>query len=319
MALFEAGSVYLDPTPGFVIKTRVVQGKHPFSTKVFINVCHDPEVPRPSVDFSPEVVFPLIVRNEWEIPLIVSLEKETSDKKGVPSLVYDCCINPECFQWVQVNADLRLILIEWCLELVEMMHEMVLEREFTVPKMLSKGELSKTEISTEELRTGFQKKLHDLKQDEMLGLLEELEPEQDDEELPDLMDIGKVRQKPLIQEISAMTISERIEEVKPTRDAMDTLEPSMSPTPYVYSITPQTRDSSFFVKFESAQITQGLRLSYNQENQTAVLTNTDPSRSLGESNKLEIPLPKNTKPSRSFSVPKEQALYVFCDVHDQTL
>lgn len=140
------------------------------STKVFINVCHDPEVPRPSVDFEPEMVFPLIIENQWEIPIIVSQEKESKDKKGFPSLVYDCCINSKCFQWCQVSKDLRSILIEWCIESVELLYSFTLEREFSLPKMLSKGELCNTEIAKDELSGArLKNRLEALQKNEPLG------------------------------------------------------------------------------------------------------------------------------------------------------
>ncbi|MCP8716835.1 MAG: hypothetical protein M5E90_05380 [Asgard group archaeon] len=201
--------ITLHPKPGFVVKTRILESTNVsrISTKVFINICHDQEVPRPSVDFEPEVVFPLIIENQWEIPIIVSQEKESKDKKGFPSLVYDCCINSKCFQWCQVSKDLRSILIEWCIESVELLYSLTLEREFSLPKMLSKGELSNTEISKNELSgAGLKDRLEALQKNETLGLIQELGSDtEESSELPDLMNInGKpVPSKSLIQEIDS--------------------------------------------------------------------------------------------------------------------
>ncbi|RCK66087.1 Protein interacting with Hsp90 1 [Candida viswanathii] len=203
--------VTLHPKPGFVVKTKILESKDlsRISTKVFINVCHSPEVPRPDTDFEPEVVFPLIIENKWEIPIIVSLEKTSKDKKGFPSLVYDCCINSKCFQWCQVSKDLRSILIEWCIESVELLYSLTLEREYSMPKMLSKGELSETEITKDELSgAGLKNRLEELQKNETLGLLQELESDNDESaELPDLMNISgrQAPKKTLIQEISDPT------------------------------------------------------------------------------------------------------------------
>lgn len=202
--------IKLSPQPGFVVKTKILEGlgDHTFGKKVFINICHDDQVPKPEGEFDVEAIFAKIVKNDWEIPIVVSLEKILSDKKGVPSFVYDCCINSESFTWIQLNTDLRLILIEWAIESVETMHDLVLERDYTLPKMVSKGGLSHTEITQNDLRNEMHDKLAELKQNETAGLVQLLMPDiEDDEELPDIMNI-EGRKKPLIQEIEDLSIQE---------------------------------------------------------------------------------------------------------------
>lgn len=338
-AIIEHGTqLVLHPTPGFVVKTKIVEGKgdHLYHTKVFINICHDQQVPKPATDFDPAVVFPLIVDNQWEIPLIVSPEKRDLDKKGVPLFVYDCCMNSDCFAWIQINNDLKLIAVEWCIEAVELMHELVLERDYSVPKMLQKGELSATEITRDEVANGLQKRLQELKQNEQLGLLEALDPGNSgsDEELPDLMNIGGTKNRPLIEEISDMSIedegmarSEKLAEEKPVIEPIPSIEPfrtllskllqNTQPqpaqhVPYVFTITLCTRNNDFYLKFESEQLTPLLELSYGD--QYLRITNVDPSRQLTSANRLEIPIPANAVPYQSFLVAKEQALYVFCHI-----
>ncbi|CAX40526.1 nucleolar protein, putative [Candida dubliniensis CD36] len=202
----EQESITLHPKPGFVIKTKILESKDVSRTltKVFINVCHSPDVPKPDVDFDPQIVFPLIIDNEWEIPIILSKEKESKDKKGFPSLVYDCCINSKCFQWCQISKDLKSILIEWCIESIELVYSLTLEREYSTPKMLAKGELSNTVVTKKELLGSVLKdRLKELQQNETLGLIKEMESE--DDELPDLMNINKRSTKPLIEEVSHQT------------------------------------------------------------------------------------------------------------------
>lgn len=243
-------SVVLDPTPGFVVKTRILEARsamHTLSTKVFINICHDSAAPRPPTDFDPAVVFPLIIKNEWEIPLVVSNEKQNVDKKGVAAFVYDCCVNLVCFQWCQVNADLRAILIEWCIESVELLYEVVLEREYLIPKMLAKGELSQTEVKNDDL----QKRLQELKNNETLGVLEELRPEDDDNDasLADLRNIhNRPVSRPIIEEISEMSILDRPKSTTPrdklpqkTAPPIRELSVSFQPssTPYSLAIRAQ--------------------------------------------------------------------------------
>ncbi|CAI5756295.1 unnamed protein product [Candida verbasci] len=142
------------PTPGFVVKTRT-------DCKVFINICHSPNVPKPE-DFNPETSFNLIIENKWQIPIVVSEEKSTFDKKGIPSLAYDCCINSECFKWIQSNQDLKQILIEWSIESIELTYKLQLDRSYSIPKMLSKGELSEIKEKIPEKLIYEEEKLPDL-------------------------------------------------------------------------------------------------------------------------------------------------------------
>ncbi|OBA23072.1 hypothetical protein METBIDRAFT_9388 [Metschnikowia bicuspidata var. bicuspidata NRRL YB-4993] len=338
-AIFEhTEAIRLSPQPGFVVKTKIVDGKgdHIYLTKVFINICHEPRVPKPSLDFQPEVVFPLIVRNEWEIPIIVSLEKRAVDKKGVPSFVYDCCINSECFQWVQVSRDLRLILVEWALESVEMMHELVLEREYALPKMLCKGELSETEITEEDLKNGLQKKLLELKQNETAGLIEELEvrpwgdgeEEGEQETLPDLTNIDGKRQKPLIEEIGQMSLdgepkeshifaSQVSQSLNKDTHCSSSSERSVSEVlRYKFTFKRELRGNQCFVLFESRQLTKNLEVSYLKDpagtGTVITLRNTDSLRVLESLNYLEIPMPQGYKPYQSFLLEKHGQLYIFC-------
>lgn len=304
--------IRLNPQPGFVVKTKIVDGKgaHLYSTKVFINICYDEQVPKPSDTFDPETVFPQIVNNEWEVPIIVSQEKTTHDKKGAPSFVYDCCVNSSCFQWVQLNQDLRLIVIEWCLEAIEMMYEVVLEREYAVPKMLSKGELSATEMSPEELKNGLQARLLQLKQSETLGLIQELEvDETEPDTLPSLTDILGTSRRPLIEEIGEMSISDKSKTtLLPSRPQTQT----STPVPYTFVVSSHTKGDQFYLKLESPEITSMLHVTTSGD--VVTITNLDPQRKLGSDNTLQMSLPRHATPYKSFVVEAEHALYVFCKV-----
>ena len=351
----QSESIQLDPTAGFVIKTKIISANdplaHALTTKVFINVCHDTQVPKPAQDFEPSVIFPLIIDNQWEIPLIVSREKYAKDKKGQPSFVYDCCINTLCFQWCQINSDLRSILIEWCIESIELLFDVILEREYSIPKMLSKGELSQTKILKNELdESGFQKKLQSLKKNETLGLIEELKDRDQDHmdldedmgELPDLMNIKAkdtgTSSKPLIQEINDMQID--VNKKKATvpnnestahsnaqrTSAIETSSPARTEK-LNYSITFKklSLKHQLLVKFECAnlQSSASIQLSYVGSSHALVLNNLDSSYYFNSSmtklkiNTLDIPLPNDLKISKghifnSFYVRPEHSLYIFC-------
>lgn len=312
-------SIQLRPRPGFVVKTRILESSKPYkygvNTKVFINVCYDAQVPAPATDFDPAVVFPLIIDNKWEIPLIVSNEKADKDKKGQPSYVYDCCINNKSFQWVQTNADLRSILIEWCLESIELLYEMTLEREYSIPKMLSKGDLSHTEIRQDELsQDGFQRKLLDLKANETLGLLEELrgenEKEEEEGELPDLMNIGGGK-KPLIEEIGEMRITEGDgPKSGPKSEPAGGARPVAGPVQIeVALLYPRPGVVRVGAALDPALVSAQL----DPRTHSLVLENRDPTRffTAASPNKLHIPVQLAPGPVRSFYVGPEQALYFF--------
>lgn len=331
-------SITLDPKPGFVLKTRVIEAqsplKHSPGTKVFINVCHDSQAPRPPQDFDPAVVYPLIILNEWEIPLIVSEEKATADKKGIPSFVYDCCVNSLCFQWCQVNSDLRQILNEWCLEAVELMYEMTLDRDYSVPKMLSKGELSSTTVPAAEMEGGFQKKLQQLKQNDTLGLIEELKPETERNEgdLPDLMDVNRKHQRPLIEEIGLMTIELREQEegaketnsemtAKPTRskggdDETTETRPILSLTTSLQNI--ETLPYQLLVKLTTdgdSDLGGNLELQLDMQAQVLEVRPAAQAPFALAGRKLQIPVParvvESSQQPKSFFVPPQRAVYTF--------
>lgn len=300
-------SVALDPIAGFVVKTRILEARsphHTLSTKVFINVCHDSKAPRPPTDFDPAVVFPLIIKNEWEIPLVVSREKQTVDKKGVAAFVYDCCVNLVCFQWCQVNADLRAILIEWCIESVELLYEVVLEREYLIPKMLAKGELSQTEVKNDD----FQKRLQELKNNETLGVLEELRSEEkdDDESLADLRNIhNRPVTRPIIEEISDMSLLERPKTALPkpkTAPQTPTETPELS-----VSFQPATGPYSLAIKAVGPQLELGhVTIHYTPlAHSLSIEVDSDPAE--------KVPLPAGTAPGpiRAVLVRPQRAVWVF--------
>lgn len=292
--MIKAGqSITLDPTPGFVVKTRILEATNPslISTKVFINVCHDPQVPRPPQDFDPAVVFPLIIENQWEVPLIVSRERETTDKKGVRSLVYDCCMNNICFQWTQLNKDLRSIVIEWSIEAIEMMYSLTLERDISLPKMVSKGELERTEIPAEELdESGLQKKLQQLKQDEVMGLVEEMGQDESDEELPEIMNISGKANKPIIEELGELNIGKKQEKKK---EAIVNEEvKTKSPMQLSFQLSFEGENATVVkIVFPQINSTECLNVSYNVSTLEIHLDDPNYYFSRNSPTTLEVPLP----------------------------
>lgn len=211
------------PEPCFVVKTKVTDhGRTSLltGTKTFINICHNAEVPLPEVDFNPSIVYPLIMNNKWEIPIITSSIRQDTDKKGNLCYVCDCCINSKSVTWIQKDLQLREILVEWCLESCELREEVELSRdEITFPKLKKKGAgIPPLQILSQELKEDFNKtidKMINQENDNPVSILEMKRDLMDtddatDDNLPPLFPINNSgTKKPLIQEIEDLSITDR--------------------------------------------------------------------------------------------------------------
>ncbi|ODQ68042.1 hypothetical protein NADFUDRAFT_48702 [Nadsonia fulvescens var. elongata DSM 6958] len=149
--------IQLDPTPGFVIKTLLVVAtnspkKRLQGTKFFINVCHDSQIPEPEDGYGPEVIANIQNGGDWIIPIVVSEEREDKDKAGKPCYVWDCCTNPKVLKAAFKSIEIRALLIETCIELVEDRGTLQLSREFTLPKLASKGIPYKTLLKASQIK-----------------------------------------------------------------------------------------------------------------------------------------------------------------------
>lgn len=320
----------LDPKPGFTVKTRVVAlpQAQQLGRKLFVNVCHDPQVPKPQdTEFVPETVFPKIVTNEWEIPIIVSLPKEVVDKKGSALTAIDCCINSTCFTWIQLFIDLKKIVIEWCLEAIEVTNDITLDRDYTIPKMLSKGELTKTEINDDELAKGPQAKLEELQKNEPLNLLHEVQDadgdvDMDGTSLPPL--VPQPLSRPLIEEVTTSPASGSTNSTPKASSSTSTANTLLDPDPedsdlneptqidYQLSFTDLENEKfNLLVKLHSPQLTpQNVLVSL--KGMDLIIVPREPLFFSTLERNLVVPLraPKATQP-RCFFVTPESTLYVF--------
>ncbi|GMM32920.1 Pih1 protein [Saccharomycopsis crataegensis] len=215
--------IIMDPKSGFVVKTRLETGtadplRRPL-TKVFINICSNQHVPLPdhnNESFKPEIVYPLIMNDRWEIPIITSDEREDTDNKGSLSYVYDCFINDKCMSWVQLHKELRQIVTEWCLESVELRFGVRLDRDVVkYPKLSYKGALTSLEVIKDDIqKKSFQNQKQELERlanekDHLLMLDAVEESKNKVSEVDDSISIfsgglqGAGKDKPKIQEIDA--------------------------------------------------------------------------------------------------------------------
>ncbi|KAI9100529.1 pre-RNA processing PIH1/Nop17-domain-containing protein [Phlyctochytrium arcticum] len=135
------------PEPGFVIKThnRTKVDDWPAGIKVFINVCHSPHIPAPPLASDEEIRRAINAEDNaaYKVPLSLSTPKTDKDKAAKMCLVFDACINTNPLTKANMDMDYKLFLIELSLEWIEEMYKLDLSREFSIPKMKSKGKLSK--------------------------------------------------------------------------------------------------------------------------------------------------------------------------------
>lgn len=336
----QENTVQLDPKAGFVVKSRIVSSddpdRHVLGTKVFINLCHDRQAPKPDQEFDPTIVFPLIIENKWEIPIIVSEEKYGLDKKGQSSWVYDCCINTECFHWCQVNIDLRSILIEWCIESIELLFGLVLDRQFSIPKMLCKGDLSRTIFKeSDKKETNYERKLKSLKENETLGVLEEKAVDAETEEakntkLPDLMDIDRKaplnsqQKTPLIQELNEMQINEARTKQRQIQKAPES-NASLEKLQFSFSFQKLSEKYKLAVMFTSKQMSsvEMFKLEFVPTNNCLRFTIRDMHYYFGKTanqeivRHMDVPLPINFTKQESVNftsiyAKRENIVYTFC-------
>lgn len=299
--------VVLEPVPDFVVKSRLVTVdgrpshllKLENGSKVFINVCHHEKVPKPDIEFDAIVVYPLIMNNQWEIPIITSSVREDRDKKGALCYVWDCCINPVCTGWISEDLQLREILVEWCLESCEMSDVVGISRDhIAFPKMKKKGDsIPRLEVYASELMTDYRKeiakmvekedsspsKILELRRnliDETSSVTESLE----DDKLPPLMPVGKVS-KPLIEEIDNLSIAGR----KSTEAGIHKVLPEVQ---FEVRIKRIIKPSKFKLRIEiqsKINSASDLRLRYSAQDNALEICNTNTR--IFQEKRLQIPLP----------------------------
>ncbi|KAG5367147.1 Protein interacting with Hsp90 1 [Yarrowia sp. B02] len=133
--------VTIHPTPVYAIKTRLAtsaKGKQQ-GTKVFLNVCYDSNVPSPDTPFGPETLRNLEQGIDWHMPVVLGKERKDTDNKKQLCYVWDCVVSLSVLEASMTSIEVKSLLIETCMGLVEMNYGLVLSREFTLPNLTAKG------------------------------------------------------------------------------------------------------------------------------------------------------------------------------------
>ena len=123
------GGCLIQPTPGFVIKTKDKNGQ-----KIFLNMTSHELVDPPEQKYMPDSDQPAV-----RIPLSLGTVREDFDKKGDPCQVYDVIWNPEAIKQGQKEMLYRQGLVELAFEYIKEKYGVILDMKFTTPKLKYKG------------------------------------------------------------------------------------------------------------------------------------------------------------------------------------
>lgn len=306
--------ILIEPTPHFTVKTRLVQPSGLLNylpnTKLFTNICSSSLVPPPSSPFQPPETYKLIMSDQWEIPIVTSSHRLDTDKKGDQCIVFDCVINSDAMRWVQNDKQLREIVIEWCLESVEVRSECTLDREkISIPKMVSKGKPGVVEWVREDQskEQGGVSEISELL--DMKRIVEENDDNLDTnvELLGPSVSNGR---KPLIQEINELTIEPKKQQSLPIRKT--TQAEGSTKLKYATTMRKVDTESGHKLMIEiTSQNSSSLDydLSLDHSTKSLVLKNMNPQV---EAKDLILPLPTmfQNPEIKSFFIKREQKLVV---------
>ncbi|KAJ1343251.1 hypothetical protein BSLG_002277 [Batrachochytrium salamandrivorans] len=135
----------IDTLPGFVFKTKTLQATddYPLNMKVFVNICHSPEVPQPPPisDVDLRNLVANMDSSTYRIPLSLSPPRSDLDKGGQVCIVFDVCVNSAPFARTVKDDYFRSFLVLMAIAWIEQKHTLSLSEDFILPKMRTKGKL----------------------------------------------------------------------------------------------------------------------------------------------------------------------------------
>jgi len=140
-------TVQIQPHAGFVCKTKTTTAIPGFAagSKVFINICYAPEIPEPTATTEKEIQKALRAEQgaTYQVPMSLGATRYDRDHADKPCIVVDACIHTKPYVRAERDLDYRLYVLELAMELVEEREKVQLSREFTMPKLASKGSIPK--------------------------------------------------------------------------------------------------------------------------------------------------------------------------------
>ena len=124
---------FINPEPGYVIKTSA-DG----DTKVFINICKNAEIQKPSSERKINAAGRGGL--QWSIPHSFSPPREDLDQAGGKCQVYDVVFHPDTYRLAETNAQFKRIVHDTAFDGIEQKFGVKLDRKnFKTPKMQYKG------------------------------------------------------------------------------------------------------------------------------------------------------------------------------------
>ncbi|XP_067145080.1 PIH1 domain-containing protein 1-like [Centruroides vittatus] len=114
------------PTPGFCIKTKDDE-----DGKVFLNVCHSPELPEPR-EIDEDLLVSILNSDDpttYRIPMSLGECREDKDKGGQTCSVYDIVINSDYYKKVTNSKVFKQFLITVCLDGIEDKYHISVDKE----------------------------------------------------------------------------------------------------------------------------------------------------------------------------------------------
>lgn len=116
----------IHPTPGFCLKTKNNDGQ-----KVFLNICHSSELPKPP-EIDEDMLRSILNSDDpttYRIPMSLGEVRRDQDKGGRICAVYDIIINSDYYKEVNNSQVFKQFLITVCLEGIEDKYNISLDKE----------------------------------------------------------------------------------------------------------------------------------------------------------------------------------------------
>ena len=147
---------FLNPTPGFVVKTKSKNGG-----KVFINIATNSEI-QPATPGPLEILPTGQAGKKWSIPYSLVAAREGLDNNKQKCTIYDCIFHPKTLEEAEVNPKFKEMVVTTALDGIENELNTPLERKsLKFPKSSYKGTPSTTVIRkpNEEEKKEFDRKV----------------------------------------------------------------------------------------------------------------------------------------------------------------
>ena len=126
---------FLNPTPGFVVKTKLKEA----GLKIFINIATNSEI-QPATPGPLEISPNGQVGKKWSIPYSLVQAREGLDNKNQKCSIYDCIISPDTYKQSEDNPKFKEMVVITALDGIENEFGVKVERnKLKYPKLSYKG------------------------------------------------------------------------------------------------------------------------------------------------------------------------------------